>query len=587
MTSIEQLAVNNNALQERIKELEHLQQAYTGFTHEDKSLVSIYRLLADSIPQLVWITRGDGYHEYFNQRWYDYTGTTLEQTRGEGWSLFLHPDDYERTIEVWTNSLQTGALYEIEYRFKEASTGNYRWFLGRAMPVCDAHGNVVKWFGTCTDIHDQKQAENNLRLLTEVSTVLAGSLEYVQTLEQVAALCVTHIPNLDFCTVDLLDETEQIIERVAAASSDPTSALLIGQPDYNYPVTADDRHPVARVLATGQPYIEADISDEIRQYSEDIVPDGFYSFRDLNLRCMVAMPFTVRGKTIGVLALSSNQASQCFDNDDVQLVGEIARRVASAVDNARLYASTQKNLETQKELDTLKDLFVSIASHELRTPLTAIRGYSQMLQKGVQAQPVNAEKLERYADSILQQTSRMNNMIAQLLDFSRLQNRNFELHYGDETDLAELVGRVVEQHRMLTKSHTFRLCLGEKPLMATVDEERLEQVLNNLVSNAAKYSPNGTNVVVTLERAANRDEALIAVKDEGFGISAEHQAHIFERFYRAKTEDTSSVKGLGLGLYITHEIVNAHGGQMWIESEPGKGSTFYVAVPLKRLTIDD
>ena len=136
-----------------------------------------FRLLAELVPQLIWITRPDGYHEYFNQRWYDYTGTTLEQTRGEGWSHLLHPDDLERTLQVWNHSLHTGEPYEIEYRFKQASTGEYRWFLGRALPARDQHGAITRWFGTCTDIDDQKLNAEALRERTEELAGITASLE--------------------------------------------------------------------------------------------------------------------------------------------------------------------------------------------------------------------------------------------------------------------------------------------------------------------------------------------------------------------------------------------------------------------------
>ncbi|PLZ89559.1 hypothetical protein CEN44_12770 [Fischerella muscicola CCMEE 5323] len=118
----------------------------------------MFRTLADTMPQMFWITRPDGYHEYFNQRWYDYTGKTLEQTQGEGWQNILHPDDVERTIAVWQYSLRTGENYDIEYRFRRACDGEYRWHLGRAFPLRDQDGQIVKWFGSCTDIHDQKLA---------------------------------------------------------------------------------------------------------------------------------------------------------------------------------------------------------------------------------------------------------------------------------------------------------------------------------------------------------------------------------------------------------------------------------------------
>lgn len=122
------------------------------------------RQLADTMPQIVWITRADGYHEYYNRHWWEYTGLTYEQARGEGWNLLLHPDDRQRSIDRWNHALRTGEPYEIEYRFRRAADGMYRWFLGRALPQRDGEGKVVKWFGTCTDIHDQKLAEEKIEL---------------------------------------------------------------------------------------------------------------------------------------------------------------------------------------------------------------------------------------------------------------------------------------------------------------------------------------------------------------------------------------------------------------------------------------
>jgi PAS domain S-box-containing protein len=117
-----------------------------------------FRTLADTMPQMFWTTRPDGYHEYFNQRWYEYTGMTWEETQGWGWNHILHPDDQQRCLEIWQESLRTGCDYNIEYRLRRASDGEYRWFLGRAFPLRDEVGNILKWFGSCTDIHDQRTA---------------------------------------------------------------------------------------------------------------------------------------------------------------------------------------------------------------------------------------------------------------------------------------------------------------------------------------------------------------------------------------------------------------------------------------------
>ena len=126
----------------------------------DGDSMNALRLLADTMPQIVWITRPDGYHEFYNRRWWEYTGLTYEQASGDGWNLLLHPDDLERAKRRWQHSLETGEAYEIEYRFRRASDGEYCWFLGRAVPHRDHTGAIVRWFGTCTDIHDQKLAQH-------------------------------------------------------------------------------------------------------------------------------------------------------------------------------------------------------------------------------------------------------------------------------------------------------------------------------------------------------------------------------------------------------------------------------------------
>ncbi|UFP95910.1 sensor histidine kinase [Gloeobacter morelensis] len=126
-----------------------------------------FRFLADTIPQMVWTTRPDGYHDFFNRRWFEYTGMNLEQTQGWGWSHLLHPHDLEKCLHLWKYSLATGEPYDIEYRFRRAADGVYRWQLGRALPLRDPQGNILRWFGTCTDIDDQKRAEQERTHLLE------------------------------------------------------------------------------------------------------------------------------------------------------------------------------------------------------------------------------------------------------------------------------------------------------------------------------------------------------------------------------------------------------------------------------------
>ncbi|MBA3670651.1 MAG: PAS domain-containing protein [Gemmatimonadaceae bacterium] len=150
-----------------------------------------YRTLAEAIPQIVWTANPDGWLDFYNQRWFDYTGLTLEQTEGWGWEPVLHPDDLQQCIRQWTQAFSTGEPYEMEYRFKRAADGEYRWHLGRALPVRDADGAIVKWFGTCTDIHDQKEAAEVLRQSRDAleALVVARTAALAESEAKLVTLC--------------------------------------------------------------------------------------------------------------------------------------------------------------------------------------------------------------------------------------------------------------------------------------------------------------------------------------------------------------------------------------------------------------
>ena len=258
----------------------------------------------------------------------------------------------------------------------------------------------------------------------------------------------------------------------------------------------------------------------------------------------------------------------------------------------QLYRKTQQTLIAYRELDLLKNQFMSIASHELRTPLTSIKGYSQMLERNLQKQIHNAltgeeieqTALERSLNSsrhVLHQSNRMQELINRLFDFTRIQNGQLELNLTPNVNLGQILQHIVEQHQLSFTDHRLLLTDPANPLLISCDVARLEQVFENLISNAFKYSPPGSTVEVSLTQDEATRQAVVAVRDEGQGISPEHQAHVFEQFFRARTDHNRSVDGLGLGLFISYSIVEQHGGRMWLESTPGHGSTFYLALPLQ------
>jgi signal transduction histidine kinase len=241
----------------------------------------------------------------------------------------------------------------------------------------------------------------------------------------------------------------------------------------------------------------------------------------------------------------------------------------------------------------MDDVSVAIASHELRNALTVIKASTQVLQRSLckeQGISLDREALERahakqlsYLDTIVGQTNYMDELIGQLLDVSRLRSGQLPLQYR-RVDLVALVQQVVHQQSQIT-DHRFMVHISDETLFATCDETCLRQVLDNLVSNALKYSPPATAINVGIERHpsdVHPPEVVIWVQDEGCGISQEHHAALFDPFYRVCMKGSSCISGLGLGLYISREMISLHGGRMWLKSEPGKGSTFSFSLPLER-----
>jgi len=242
----------------------------------------------------------------------------------------------------------------------------------------------------------------------------------------------------------------------------------------------------------------------------------------------------------------------------------------------------------------MDDISVAIASHELRNALTVIKVCTQVLQRSLRKEQgisldqevldgVHAKQLS-YLDTIMSQTNYIDALIGQLLDVSRLRSGLLPLEYR-RVDLVALVHQVVRQQSQITADHRFMVHTSDETLLAPCDETSIRQVLENLVNNALKYSPPGTAITVGIER--HPPEIVIWIQDEGCGISEEHHAVLFEPFYRVCTKGSSWISGLGLGLYISREMINLHGGRMWLKSEPGKGSTFTFSLPLERPQEED
>lgn len=303
-------------------------------------------------------------------------------------------------------------------------------------------------------------------------------------------------------------------------------------------------------------------------------------------RSVIVLPLLHRGAALGVLHLGT-RAERSFDGEDLAFLGAIANAAAAAVQNARLFEESNQQRQELERHDVEKDEFISIISHELKNPLASIKGYAGLLQRRAKKDKAPAASVKGL-DVIEQQVNRMNLLLDQLRDVSQIGMDRFEIESAP-LDVAELTQRIALEVQATSTEHQLHLDMLDEPLMINADDFRLSQVLGNLISNAIKYSPGGGPVDIAVRRAdappcqapatASGPWALITVRDRGIGIPQEVQDRLFQRFYRAPNTK-GRISGMGLGLYITREIIHRHGGCMWLESQEGVGSLFGVALPL-------
>lgn len=237
-----------------------------------------------------------------------------------------------------------------------------------------------------------------------------------------------------------------------------------------------------------------------------------------------------------------------------------------------------------KSIERQKSEFLSIASHELRTPITAVQGLADILQMLIdRGQSLDTPRTTHAIKEIIQQSRRLTRLIEDMLELSRLETGSMPLQLAQH-DLPETLNHVIETQSLINKHHTLKLVVeGFQPedgLTGRFDRDRIEQVMNNLIGNAAKYSPAASEIEIGLRYdTAKPSEALLWVKDAGVGIANNEVPHIFERFHRASNLDRS-ISGFGIGLYLVQEFIARHGGRVWVETVEGSGSTFYISLPL-------
>src|SRR5690606_33234290 len=256
-----------------------------------------------------------------------------------------------------------------------------------------------------------------------------------------------------------------------------------------------------------------------------------------------------------------------FDGRHSELVKSIASQAAIALDNSKLF-------EEIKALYKKKDEFIGLASHELKTPLTSLSGFLQLIQRK------SADShIDKFIHKAIEQVTKLSKLVSDLLDVARMENAKLPFH-KEMFDCRQLLLEVIDTFQHTYPEWHIHFRGTSDDLTVYADKQRIEQVLINLIDNAIKYSPQSKNIFISI--SGDGDCLKVSVRDEGIGITKEQQKGLFTRFYRVE-ENLTKIPGLGLGLYLSAQIITAHGGQLACQSEEGKGSEFYFTLPRPRV----
>ena len=482
------------------------------------------RTLANAIPTLAWTARADGYIDWYNARWYEYTGTTPEQMEGWGWQVVHDPATLPKVLDQWRASVDSGVGFEMTFPLKGAD-GEFRAFLTRVVPLNDADGKVIRWFGSTADVESERAA----RIAAETARTEAEASEtrYRTLMEVLPVQVWTATPDggLDYVG-------DQTCEYFGTRSDDLLGA---GWARFVHPDDTDRAtRRWARALTTGAPY-EA----EFRLLRND----GDY-------RWHIARALPTRspwGEITGWIG----------SNTDV----EDERRARAEAEEAGMAA---------ERANRAKSDFLAVMSHELRTPLNAIGGYTELLALGIRG-PVTEAQLEDLA-RIQRSQQHLLGLINDLLNMAQLDSGQLLYEITDvpvNATLLQVEELILPQLKAKGLNYEHASC--DPAISVHADSEKLRQVVVNLLSNATKYTDTGCVSVWCDTVGAT---VRIHVGDTGPGIAPHQLGRIFEPFVQISGGSIRPREGVGLGLAISRDLARGMGGELRAESTSGTGSTF-------------
>lgn len=541
----------------------------------EEALISsenLYHTTFSRAPVGIINTGPDGKLINVNDKICEMLGYSVQELKALTFIEITHPEDRRLDLQMFEEiKKDKTALYKREKRYVRKD-GSVVWVHVTGQMLYNSNGTPKHSVTIVQDISARKKAEEEkqkyevqLMILSELSMeLLKEPLGYRERLQKFVDSIVPKLS--DWCTVDILDVNGEL-KLEAVAHTDPAKVKLAYEMREKFPQKERTAGPF-HVVKTKQAELVQDIPlDALRKMA--ISEEHFNLVKDLGLKSYVCVPILAHGETLGAFTMISE--SKVFDDDDLKFSEQLATRAALAFYNSRLYDNAQNALKARDE-------FLSIASHELKTPLTSLKIQAQLQSRLVsKGSPeayskdriiANNEKLER-------SVQRLDRLVDDMLDISRIRTGKLTMH-REEVNLSLLIQEVIDRMQELFIEASGENIEFEGPEKAygMMDPMRIEQVISNLLQNALKYGL-GKNVKVTVSDFPS--VLKLSVSDKGLGIFEVDQKKIFERYERAI--NPNEISGFGLGLFISRQIILAHGGNIWVSSNPGEGATFYIEIP--------
>lgn len=497
---------------------------------------------------------------------YGYEAGTFPRTK-DALNDRIHPDDFGTLWSTIYNSIKEKRSYRLDHRIIKQD-GSQRWVQESGMALYDDQGNAYHLMGTVMDITDRIEAEADQKFLSQASELLNGSLDYRELLKTLSSHAINY-----FCDGVLIDQLlpDGEIKRLLVVHAEEEVIQKLEKIDHDFPFRYEN-NPMLSTLMTGTSIYNEDSDSFLEQLRDSNSVEHYHALKDLNVKSSIRVRLKGRESILGMITFITMKNSHKFlKKRHIWLSEELAYRASMAFENALIHHSSQEAIRSRDE-------FLSIASHELKTPMQSLTLQNQMRKRNIDKNLGGAftpEKVSTMIEADLRHLMRINRLIDDMLDISRIRAGKLTF-MKEKIEFCSFIKDVIERFRPQVEAvGSYMSVVYTDPVITHVDIYRIEQVIVNLLTNAMKY---GAGTPIKIEICKKLDKIQLHVHDQGPGIKEQDTERIFERFERAIS--SNEVSGLGLGLYISRQIMEQNQGALYVRSVHGKGSTFIMELPI-------